>query len=132
MVFSMVRTVASIVDLPKQYSFVVFETLYRMRKTRKMGHFNFSNQKSLNNEKRRKTRVFLNGFFSMVGTVASISNLPKLCSFVVLETLYRMRKTRKMGHFNFPNQKSLNNEKRRKTWVFFNGFLHGWHSGQYC
>ena len=63
----------------------------------------------------------------MVGTVASISNLP----IVVFEKLYQMRKTRKMGYFNFPNQKSLNNEKRRKTQVFFNGFLHGWHSGQY-
>ena len=67
----------------------------------------------------------------MVGTVANISDLLELYSFVVLETLYRMRKTRKMGHFNFPNQKSLNNEKRRKTRVFLNGFLHGWHSGQY-
>ena len=69
--------------------------------------------------------------FSMVGTVASISDLPKLCSFVVFETLYRMRKTRKMGYFNFSNRKSVNNEKRRKTLVFFNGFLHSSHSGQY-
>ena len=62
----------------------------------------------------------------MVGTVASISNLPKLCSFVVFEKLYRMRKTRKMGYFNFPNQKSLNNEKRRKTQVpiFFDKYFY--------
>ena len=69
--------------------------------------------------------------FSMIGTVASIFDLPELYSFVVLETLYRMRKTRKMDYFNFPNRKSLNNEKRCKTQVFSNGFLHGWHSGQY-
>ena len=69
--------------------------------------------------------------FSMVGTVVSISNLPKLCSFVVFETLYQMRETRKMGYFSFPNEESVNNEKRRKTRVFLNGFLHGWHSGQY-
>ena len=67
----------------------------------------------------------------MVGTVASISDLPELYSFVVLETLYRMRKTRKMGHFNFSNRKSLNDGKRRKTRVFLNGFLHGWYSDQY-
>ena len=69
--------------------------------------------------------------FSIVGTVASTSNRPKLCSFVVFETLYRMRETRKMGYFSFPSEKSLNNGKRRKTRVFLNGFLHGWHSGQY-
>ena len=69
-------------------------------------------------------------FFFMVGTVASISDLPKLCSFVVVETLYRMRKTRKMGHFNFSNQKSLNNGKRCITWTVLNVFLYGWDSGQ--
>ena len=35
-----------------------------------------------------------------------------------------------MGYFSFPNEKSLNNEKRRKTLVFLNDFLHGWHSDQ--
>ena len=69
--------------------------------------------------------------FSTIGTVASISDLLKLCSFVVFETLYRIRETKNMGYFSFLNRKSLNNEKRPKTRVFFNGFLHGSHSGQY-
>ena len=69
--------------------------------------------------------------FSMVCTVVSISDLPELYSFVVFETLYRMRKTRKMGHFNFPNRKSLNNGKRCITWAVLNVFLYGWDSGQY-
>ena len=76
-------------------------------------------------------RKFRIPVFSIVGTVTSISDLPKLCSFVVFETLYRIRETRKMGYFSFSNRKSVNNEKRRKTLVFLNGFLHGWHSGQY-
>ena len=65
----------------------------------------------------------------MIGTVASIFDRPELYSFVALETLYRMKETRKMGYFNFPNQKSLNNGKRRKTRVLLNVFLHGRHSG---
>ena len=69
--------------------------------------------------------------FSMVVTVASVSGLPELYSFVVLETLYRMRKIRKMGHFNFPNQKSPEDEKRCITWAILNVFLYGWHSAQY-
>ena len=68
--------------------------------------------------------------FPMVGTVTSISDLPILYSFVVLETFYRMRKARKMGHSNFPNQKSLNNGKRCITWAVLNVFLYGWDSGQ--
>ena len=67
----------------------------------------------------------------MVATVTSISDLPKLCSFVVLEMLYRMRKTRKKGYFNFPNRKLVSNEKRRETLVFWNGFFHGWYNRQY-
>ena len=42
-----------------------------------------------------------------------------------LETLYRMRK---MAHFNFPNRKSANNEKRCIRWAVFNVFLYGWES----
>ena len=67
----------------------------------------------------------------MVSTMASTSDLPEVCSFVVLGTTCRMTKTRKISYFNFPNRKSVNNEKRDKTLVFLKGFLHGWHSGQY-
>ena len=126
----MVGTDESISDLPTQCSFVVLKTLYRMRITEKRGYFNFPNRKSLNNEKRRKTVVFLNGY-SMVGKLASISNSPKLCSFVAFKTLHRMRKTIRTDYLCFPNEESLNNEKRRKTLVFFNGFLHGWHTRPY-
>ena len=126
----MVGTVASISDLPTLCSFVVLESLHRMRITRKRGYFNFPNRKSLNNEKRRKTLVFLNGF-SMVGKLASISNSPKLCSFVAFKTLHRMRKTIRMHYLCFPNEESPNNEKTHKTLVFLNCFLHGWHTGPY-
>ena len=125
----MVGKLASISNSPKLRSFVAFETLHPIRKTIRMDNLCFPNRKSLNNEKRRKTLVFLNGF-SMVGKLASISDSPKLCSFVAFEMLRGMRKTIRMDYLCFPDEESLNNEKTRKTLVFFNCFLHGWHTAR--